>query len=63
MIAGEGIIGVLLAILAVAGVADRLDVSPFVDTGLAGALLLLAVLVVTVVISGTKSGKDEQASV
>ena len=63
MIAGEGIIGVLLAILAVAGVADRLDVSPLVDTGLAGALLLLAVLVVTVVISGTKSGKDEQASV
>ncbi len=59
MIAGEGIIGVVLAILAVAGVADRLDLSSALNTGVAGGLLLLAILLTAVGISGTEpKGKE-----
>lgn len=55
MIAGEGIIGIVLAILAVNGVADRIDVSGSMNTGVAGGLLLLALLLVAVAISGAKA--------
>ena len=55
MIAGEGIVGILLAIFAVAGIADKLDVSAFLDTGAAGSLLMLLVLLAAVAASGTKA--------
>ena len=54
MIAGEGIIGIVLALLAVIGVADRLDLSGSLYTGPAGGLILLAILLVAVFVSGTK---------
>ena len=57
MIAGEGLIGIILAILAVAGAEDKLDVSGSMNTGLVGSLLLLALLTVAVCAAGTKSRK------
>ena len=59
MIAGEGIIGIILAILAVTGIADKLDVSAGLNTGIPGGLLLLVLLLSAVFISGTTAkGKE-----
>lgn len=46
MIAGEGLIGILLAVLAVAGVDQALDVSAFWQAGRMGGVVLLAAIVV-----------------
>ena len=46
MIAGEGLIGILLAVLAVAGVDQVLDVSAFWQAGRVGGVVLLAAIVV-----------------
>lgn len=46
MIAGEGLIGILLAVLAVAGVDQALDVSAFWQAGRVGGVVLLAAIVV-----------------
>ena len=46
MIAGEGLIGILLAVLAVAGVDQALDVSAFWQAGRMGGIVLLAAIVV-----------------
>ena len=54
LIAGEGIVGILLAILAVAGIADRLNVSSVLNTGVTGSLVLLALLLAAVYFAGTK---------
>ena len=53
LIAGEGLIGVLLAILAVCGVTDRIDLSGSLNTGLIGSLAVLAALVFAVYKAGT----------
>ena len=45
MIAGEGLVGILLAILAVLGIADKLDFSGSVNTGVIGGIVLLAVMI------------------
>ena len=45
LIAGEGLVGILLAILAVVGVADKLDLSGAVNTGIVGGLVLLAIMI------------------
>ncbi len=44
MIAGEGLVGILLAIFAVTGVDKVIDISGFVNTGVIGAAVLLVVL-------------------
>jgi len=44
LIAGEGIIGIVLAILTVCGIADKIDLSKF-DTGLVGGFVLLLILI------------------
>lgn len=49
MIAGEGLVGILLAIFAVTGVDKVLDISGFVNTGIIGAAVLLVVLCVVLV--------------
>lgn len=49
MIAGEGLVGILLAILAVAGVADKMDLSGVLNTGMIGALVLMALMIFVVV--------------
>ncbi|MBO7422246.1 MAG: oligopeptide transporter, OPT family [Oscillospiraceae bacterium] len=59
MIAGEGIIGIILAILAVLDIADKIDISAFLDTGVPGGLLLVVLLLTTVFISGTKAKEKE----
>lgn len=46
MIAGEGLAGVLLAVLAVTGADRAIDISGYVNTGVIGAVVLLAVLCV-----------------
>lgn len=48
LIAGEGLVGILLAILAVVGVSDALDLSGTVNLGLAGAVVLLVIMVLCV---------------
>ena len=58
MIAGEGIVGIILALFAVAGLADRLDLSGSLNLGLIGALVLLAALLLAVLATGTKAKKD-----
>lgn len=50
MIAGEGLVGILLAILTVAGVADTMDMSANLNTGVIGGLVLLAIMILCVVI-------------
>ena len=45
MIAGEGLVGILLALFAVFGAADRIDLSGVVDTGILGGIVLLIVSV------------------
>lgn len=49
MIAGEGLVGILLAIFAVTGIDKVLDISCFVNTGIIGAAVLLVVLCVALV--------------
>lgn len=48
LIAGEGLMGILLAVFAVLGVLDALDLSGVMNTGLAGAAILLVVMVLCV---------------
>lgn len=48
LIAGEGLVGILLAILTVVGVSDALDLSGTVNLGLAGAVVLLVIMVLCV---------------
>lgn len=56
LIAGEGIIGIMLAILAVAGVADTIDFSKSLNMGITGGLAVLVILVLGIVQS-EKAGK------
>ncbi len=44
MIAGEGLVGILLAIFAVTGIDKLIDISGFFSSGVIGAVVLLAVL-------------------
>lgn len=48
MIAGEGLVGILMAVLAVAGVADALDFSKSIYTGSIGGLMVFAFVVLAV---------------
>jgi len=48
MIAGEGLVGILLAILTVASVSGYLDLSGIVDTGLIGGIALLVIMVLCI---------------
>ena len=45
LIAGEGLVGILLAIFAVVNVADWFDISSTIQTGVWGSLVLLAILI------------------
>ncbi len=44
MIAGEGLVGVLLAVLAVTGIDKAIDISGYIDAGVIGAVILLITL-------------------
>ena len=45
MIAGEGLVGIILAILAVVGVSDLFDLSAMVNTGIIGGIVLMILMV------------------
>ncbi len=48
MIAGEGLVGILLALLTIAGVATKMDLSAKLNTGTVGGILLLVLMVLCV---------------
>ena len=48
LIAGEGLVGIILAILAVAGVTDIIDLSGVMDTGVIGGIVLFIIMVLCV---------------
>ena len=54
LIAGEGVVGILLAILTVAGVSSYLDISAYVNTGAIGAVALAVIISVLILISGRR---------
>lgn len=62
LIAGEGLMGVLLAILTVAGIADKIGLGANIPAGvrLAGSVVLLVVLV-TLIVCHNRSAKNEKA--
>ncbi len=65
MIAGEGLVGILLAIFAVTGIDKAIDISGFFSSGIIGAAVLLAVLCAVLIkcsgarfsFGGKKNGK------
>ncbi len=60
MIAGEGLVGILLAILAVVKVADKMDLSGSFNTGTIGGIILMVLMILAVVrYAKTDDGKAE----
>lgn len=59
LIAGEGLVGIFLAILAVAGVAETVNVSGTVATGMPGGLILLAIMAATILFNAFQRGGRE----
>ena len=59
MIAGEGLVGILLAIFAVFGIADKIDLSGAIHTGIIGGIVLMVVMVLCILKSAlwSKDGK------
>lgn len=57
LIAGEGLVGIILAILTVMGVSDYLDLSGSINTGLIGSIALMVIMIVCVTISGLSKKK------
>lgn len=58
LIAGEGLVGILLAIFAVVGVADRIDLSETFQMGSIGGIILMLVMIACVV-KFAKGHKEE----
>ena len=48
LIAGEGLVGILLAVFAIAGITEAIDFSEFIDTGVIGGIALLVIMVLCV---------------
>lgn len=48
LIAGEGLVGILLAILAVVNVADKIVLTNFLNTGVVGGIVLMIVMILCV---------------
>ena len=59
MIAGEGLVGIILAILAVVGLEEKINLSEKLDTGWIGALVLLAVISFLTYYFAIKKDKNE----
>lgn len=60
LIAGEGLVGILLAILAVVGVSSKFDLSSSVNTGRIGGIVLLAIMIACVFIFAMPKKKVEK---
>ena len=62
MIAGEGLIGILLAVLAVLNIEEKIDLSGRLNTGIIGSLVLLAAMIFVVTKFGLKKGQAKPAA-
>ncbi len=62
MIAGEGLVGILLAILAVVNVADKIDLSGSFTTGIVGGIVLMVVMILCILKFSlwSKNGKENK---
>lgn len=65
MIAGEGLIGILLAILTVVGISDTINLSQIIQTGTIGGICLLLIMIVallafTIWTKGDNHEKDKK---
>lgn len=60
LIAGEGIVGIILAVLAVADLDDRIDLSGRLNTGTIGGIVLLALIVICVAAASNKKSPDKK---
>lgn len=60
LIAGEGLVGILLAILAVVGVSSKFDLSSSVNTGRIGGIVILAIMIACVFIFAMPKKKVEK---
>ena len=49
LIAGEGLVGILLAILAVVGIDSRVDLSGKFNTGIIGGIVLMVIMILSVI--------------
>ncbi|MDD5999748.1 MAG: oligopeptide transporter, OPT family, partial [Lachnospiraceae bacterium] len=58
LIAGEGLVGILLAILTVVKVADKIDLSGYVQTGMIGGVILFVIMIALVVKFATRQKKE-----
>ncbi|MCI8307715.1 MAG: oligopeptide transporter, OPT family [Lachnospiraceae bacterium] len=57
LIAGEGLVGIILAILAVIGVSDSLDFSGKLNTGIIGSIVLMIIMIACVAIAALPKKK------
>ena len=62
LVAGEGLVGILLAVLTVAGLSDKIDISSHLSLGPAGAIILILFLAAAVMWYSTGKSKKETAS-
>lgn len=60
LIAGEGLVGILLAILAVVGVSSKFDFSSSANTGRIGGIVLLAIMIACVFVFAMPKKKVEK---
>ncbi len=61
LIAGEGLVGILLAILAVVGIADAIDLSHIFNSGWLGGIVLLIAIIACILFFARpeRNGTDE----
>ena len=59
LIAGEGLVGIILAVFAVAGLDERIDLSGRINTGMVGGIVLLVVMIISVAIFSLKKKADK----
>ena len=59
LIAGEGIIGVLLAFLAITEILPRINMSAAINTGMVGGIVILALLMFTVFKTAVSNSKQD----
>ena len=57
MIAGEGLVGILLAILTIAELDTKIDLSGKLNTGIIGGIVLMVVMIGCVLFSALKGSK------
>ena len=62
MIAGEGIVGLLLAVLAVFNVLDKIDLSAHINTGIIGGIVMIALTIAAVLWIEKKNVNHDNAA-